>query len=103
MRTYREVYFDRIDKAETDEEIQAAYQAMIDESGGDVALVNQNLGYILGYYNTKERAAWYCLLKDVVHPVFGRGFGRGEDITNEQALHIGQSIGRASTSQEKQP
>ena len=97
MKTYREVYFNQINKAKTDEEIQEAYQAMIDESGGDAELVNKNLGYILGYYPVKTRERWYRLLDDVVHPVFGRGFGRGENVTDEQAFHIGKSIGAAAS------
>ena len=93
MATYRKVYFDRIDKAKSEEEIRQAYQAMIDDSNGDVALVNQNLGYILGYYNNVElRDRWYRLLDNVVHPVFGRGFGRGLQISPEEAFEKGRLL-----------
>jgi len=96
MATYREVYFDRIDKAETDDEVRQAYKDMIDDSNGDVELVNQNLGYILGYYNNVEmRDRWYRLLDNVVHPVFGRGFGRGLQVSPEEALEKGKTLAKA--------
>jgi len=49
---------------------------------------DQNLGYMFGYCSDKNRKRLYKLFP-VNHPVFGSGFGRGEDPTVEEAFRKG--------------
>ena len=106
MRSYGEIFHDRISKTPlTEEAIKSAYAEMVKEQtedwesvdpserwneGTPEELTRINLGYILGYYGQKTREFWYKHLPDVSHPVFGTGFGRGSDPTSEKAFEMGQ-------------
>jgi len=106
MKTYREIYHDRIDKVKTTEEMKQAYQDMLAdelaiEKDPDLKepvtmpaeeRVNQNLGYILGHYGPKTHELWYGNLPNVSHPVFGKDFGRGYYPSAEKAFIMGQDI-----------
>jgi len=108
MKTIEEIYNVRIDSAKTDEEIKEFYQDMIKDTAkilkeSDEAefkpeeaenLVKANLGYILGYHRKDIREKWYKLFRDVVHPWFGAGFGRGEDPTPQEAFDLGVGLGK---------
>lgn len=109
MRTIREMYCDQIANATTDEEIKAAYEAMVGENEKALLedpdpnhelnakeLTDTNLGYMLGYYDTETRERWYGLLGSVSHPIFGHGFGCGNDPTPEEALEKGQEMAEAT-------
>ena len=105
IKSYREVYLDRIDKAETDDEIRVAYGEILqyereiesypDFEGGSFSAeerVRQNLGYILGYYSSETYQRWYALLPEVSHPIFGKSFGRGYTPTVDEALEAGRKM-----------
>ena len=62
--------------------------------GKEVETARRNVGYILGYYGDKTRSKWYSALPDVSHPVFGYGFGRGKEVTPEEAFAIGVEMGQ---------
>ena len=55
-----------------------------------------NLGYMLGYCGLRERERLYKLFASCNHPVFGSGFGRGNDPTTEEALNAGIEAGKAA-------
>ena len=55
-------------------------------------IAHENLGYIFGYCNTEDREKLYSLFP-VNHPIFGKGFGRGEDISNIDAFKMGKKMG----------
>lgn len=99
-KTYGTVYFDRINRSKTTEEIKNAYQEMIvDEKENEGVytaeeLVCNNLGYLLGYVDKSIRDRWYTLLPNVIHPVFGKKFGRDGDPTMEEAFNMGKQAGQ---------
>ncbi len=66
-----------------------------DESikGREVEVARSNIGYLLGYYSNETAKLWYATLKEVNHPIFGPGFGRGEEISPEEAFEIGKKMG----------
>lgn len=107
-KTIREMYCKPIEAAKTDDEIRAAYEAMITETEDYLTnnpdpenetdakkLVNGNLGYMLGYYDQETRERWYRVLDSVSHPVFGHTFGRGSDPTPKEAFEAGVAAGEA--------
>lgn len=51
-------------------------------------IARENLGYIFGYCLKEEREKLYRLFP-VSHPVFGEGFGRGKDLSPEEAFKKG--------------
>ena len=51
----------------------------------------QNLGYIFGYYGEETRARLYRLFP-VNHPIFGSGFGRGNEPTPAEAFQKGKDV-----------
>jgi hypothetical protein len=61
--------------------------------GRERETARSNVGYILGYYSKETRAFWYQNLPDVNHPVFGSGFGRGKDVTTQEAYNAGKAMG----------
>jgi hypothetical protein len=62
--------------------------------GREREVARSNIGYILGYYSDDVMKRWYANLPDVSHPVFGAGFGRGNDITPEEAFEMGKKMGK---------
>ena len=62
--------------------------------GREHEIACSNIGYILGYYGDETQRLWYGNLPDVVHPVFGAGFGRGKTITTEEAFNMGMEQGK---------
>ena len=52
---------------------------------------DKNLGYIFGYCGTETRNRLYNLFP-VNHPIFGSGFGRGQDPTAKEAFDKGVSM-----------
>ena len=55
-----------------------------------------NIGYMLGYLDKASRERLYQLFEGCTHPVFGHGFGRGEDPTPEEAFEAGVAMGKAA-------
>ncbi len=55
------------------------------------AVAWSNLGYMFGYYDPETRNKLYSLFT-VDHPIFGHGFGRGDDISPEGAFKIGSMV-----------
>lgn len=49
---------------------------------------DQNLGYIFGYCGAETRQRLYSLFP-VNHPIFGSGFGRGNEPTPTEAFNKG--------------
>jgi hypothetical protein len=95
--------FTAIDKLKNPQDIQRfmrEYEEWMvkngDESikGREVEVARSNIGYILGYYSDATAKLWYGSLPDVVHPVFGAGFGRGQEITPEEAFAKGMEMGK---------
>ena len=66
-----------------------------DESikGREREVTRSNIGYVLGYYDGETMKLWYSVLPDVSHPIFGSGFGRGKEITSEEAFEMGRKLG----------
>lgn len=62
--------------------------------GREREVARSNIGYILGYYSDETMRLWYANLPDVNHPVFGAGFGRGKDVTPEEAFKMGVERGK---------
>lgn len=52
-------------------------------------IAHSNLGYIFGYCNEEDRKKLYSLFP-VNHPIFGTGFGRGDDPSAEDAFRMGK-------------
>ena len=95
--------FTAIDKLKRPEDIQRfvhEYEEWMvkngDESikGREREVARSNVGYILGYYSDATAKLWYGNLPDVNHPVFGAGFGRGQDVTPEEAFKMGVERGK---------
>ena len=55
-------------------------------------IARKNLGYIFGYCNSEDREKLYSLFP-VNHPMFGETFGRGGDISSEDAFKMGEKMG----------
>ena len=55
-------------------------------------IAHNNLGYIFGYCGPENRKRLYSLFS-VNHPIFGEGFGRGVDISGEDAFKMGKKMG----------
>ncbi len=53
----------------------------------------ENIGYILGYLESNERDRLYPLFPTCNHPIFGKGFGRGENPSPEEAFTKGKELG----------
>ena len=53
---------------------------------------DHNLGYLFGYYGNETRERLYSLFP-VNHPIFGSGFGRGNDPTFKEAFEAGVKAG----------
>ncbi|MFA5103528.1 MAG: hypothetical protein WC525_10315 [Candidatus Thermoplasmatota archaeon] len=66
----------------------------VSTKGREVEVARQNVGYILGYFSPEAYKLWYGVLQEVSHPVFGHGFGRGKDPTNEEAFKMGETMGK---------
>lgn len=62
--------------------------------GKECKVARSNIGYVLGYYSNETMKLWYANLPDVNHPVFGATFGRGEDVTPEEAFNMGIERGK---------
>ena len=60
-----------------------------------------NIGYILGYLGSEDRERLYALFSECNHPVFGGGFGRGKDVSPEEALEMGRRRGEELRAQSK--
>ncbi len=58
----------------------------------DPVVARNNLGYMFGYYDPEDRKKLYALFP-VNHPMFGHGFGRGDDISGEEAFKMGEMMG----------
>lgn len=56
-------------------------------------IAHKNLGYMFGYCSEEDRKKLYDLFL-VSHPIFGSGFGRGKDITPEEAYKKGEEVGK---------
>jgi hypothetical protein len=69
--------------------------------GRERQVARSNVGYILGYYSDETQKRWYKELPNVSHPVFGYGFGRGQEITPEEAFEKGKEIGANITKRKK--
>jgi len=65
-------------------------EEMVKDYNGDRDLALSNLGYMIGYMDEATRRRWYGALPQVSHPIFGVGFGRGEDPTPQKAFEMGQ-------------
>lgn len=92
MPTYREVYFDRIDRAKTVDDVKQAWAEILEQcekDGVPESTARHNLGYILGYFGDETQKLWYGALPDVSHPIFGPSFGRGGNPTPEEAFNAG--------------
>jgi hypothetical protein len=64
--------------------------------GREIEVARSNIGYILGYYDDKTAKLWYSTLNEVSHPVFGYGFGRGQEISPKEAFELGKMLGKKS-------
>ena len=82
----RNPVFTAIRKLETDEDIKQFFSEYVAQYP-DVAA--ENVGYILGYYDSERRARWMTLLPEVYHPVFGRKV----DVSAEEAFEKGLELG----------
>jgi len=69
--------------------------------GREHEIACSNIGYILGYYGDETQKLWYGNLPDVSHPVFGSGFGRGKEVTLEEAFAKGIELGKKWKTGEK--
>ena len=85
----RNVVFTAIDKLKTDQEIIEFYNEYKETNQH----ADQNIGYILGYYEAKTVNRWFRLLDEIHHPVFGYEFGRGYEPSPEEAFQIGKRWG----------
>lgn len=99
----RNPVFTAIDKLKTPEDIQRfanEYEEYLvansnkEIEGKEREVARSNIGYILGYYSDATAKLWYGSLPDVVHPVFGAGFGRGKEVTPEEAFKMGVERGK---------
>jgi hypothetical protein len=99
----RNPVFTAIDKLKTPEDIQRfakEYEEYLiansneEIKGKEREVARSNIGYILGYYSDETMKLWYANLPDVVHPVFGAGFGRGKEVTPEEAFAKGMEMGK---------
>ena len=56
------------------------------------AVERSNIGYYMGYYDSepRDRVARLYGPTMATHPIFGEGFGRGNDPTPEQAFEAGR-------------
>ena len=99
----RNPVFTAIDKLKSPQDIQRfmrEYEEWLvkngDESikGREREVARSNVGYILGYYDDATMKWWYSSLPDVNHPVFGAGFGRGKEVTPEEAFKKGIEMGK---------
>ena len=77
----RNFIFTAIEQLKTAEEIKIFYRELIKFYGNlkeveidstPEGLANNNIGYILGYYSSKEQKLWFGALSDISHPFFGR-------------------------------
>jgi hypothetical protein len=62
--------------------------------GREAEVARSNVGYILGYYDGATAKLWYGCLDNVSHPIFGETFGRGKDVTPEEAFNMGVERGK---------
>ena len=105
--TIREVYLDRIDAAQDADDCRRLFEQMVTlcvADGGTREIAAQNVGYLLGYYGqeSKTAAMWFAALPEVMHPVFGPDYGRGDIVTPDRALADGIAMG-AKMKREAQP
>jgi hypothetical protein len=99
----RNPVFTAIEKLKRPEDIQrfvSEYEEWLVKNG-DASIkgreretARSNVGYILGYYSDETMKLWYANLPDVNHPVFGSGFGRGKEVTPEEAFAKGIEMGK---------
>ena len=101
--TERNPVFTAIEKLKTPHDIQRFVKEYEDYllkcgepsiRGREVDVARSNVGYILGYYGDETRKLWYGCLDNVNHPIFGSGFGRGKEVTPEEAFDIGVERGK---------
>lgn len=99
----RNPVFTAIDKLKSPQDIQRfmrEYEEYLVEHGDksikgrEREVARSNVGYILGYYDDATMKWWYSSLPEVSHPVFGAGFGRGKEVTPEEAFEMGKTIGK---------
>ena len=100
----RNFCFIAIERLKTKKEIRAFMNEYVEwmRQEGETAHVRENaesiaksnVGYILGYYSDDVQSLWYGTLNDVSHPIFGSGFGRGQEITPEDAFEMGKNWGK---------
>lgn len=102
----RNPVFTAIETLNTDDEIRQfvkEYEDYIIANTNDTVrgrereVARQNVGYILGYHSDGVMKKWYAALPDVNHPIFGSDFGRGKEITPEEALEAGRRAARRDT------
>lgn len=89
LRSIREL-LDAAQEVRTRKEARAflnAYEAVTPHA-------RENLGYALGYLGPQKRKRLYALFAECNHPVFGHGFGRGNDPTQREAFLAGVALGR---------
>jgi len=98
----RNPVFNAIDKLKEPKDIQQFVKEYeewmlkngdISIKGREAEVARSNVGYILGYYSDATAKLWYGCLDNVNHPVFGPGFGRGVEITPEEAFNMGKKMG----------
>ncbi len=77
----RNPVFTTIENLKKEEEIKQFYQEYIcylkEEGDKEVRenaekIANENIGYILGYYDKKTSYKWNMILENVRHPIFGK-------------------------------
>jgi len=93
----RNFVFTAIETLKTPTEIKQFYQEYVDYlrqhgASEDIranpeAVANDNIGYVLGYYNKETADKWFKVLPNVKHPIFGRDIF---SISSEDALIAGQ-------------
>jgi len=108
--TKRNPVFTAIDKLKSPQDIQRfvrEYEEWLVKNGDksvkgrEREVARSNVGYILGYYSDATMKLWYSNLSDVNHPVFGAGFGRGKEITPEEAFNMGVERGKKMKEEEE--
>jgi hypothetical protein len=97
----RNIVFIAIEELKTPEEIKEFYEEYVEllRTQGDTEYVrenpekvaDENIGYVLGYYNQQTAELWMETLPSVHHPIFGRNIPFSEP---EKAYYKGLKLQR---------
>ena len=83
---------DICERCKTEDDAKKVLNQMIEQSDSP-EIATENLGYIFGYAGEEERKRLYSLFH-LSHPIFGEGFGKGDDGKYVESLKeaIGNNI-----------